>query len=123
MIRWSGIGITGLALGLWCSFPGLAQARPLNCRTSESTFVATQTKSYWINICGGDFPSYYVAMNKKDHKLVIRLPLHDWDQQGNYFEAVNGDYTYILSKTPKGMFLTVSKGYTELLREYVLQPW
>ncbi len=112
-----------LSLALWWSASALAQARPLNCRSSESTFVMTETKNYWINICGGDLPGYYVAMNKKDPSLVIRLPLKEWDPQGNYFEAVNGDYTYILAKTPRGMFLTVSQGYRELLREPVLEMW
>lgn len=117
------LGMLVVVIGLGLGMNTAAQARPLNCRSSESTFVATETKSYWVNICGGDLPAYYVAMNKQDRSLKIRLPLADWDRQGNYFEAVNGDYTYILAKTPKGMFLTVSKGARELLRENVLVPW
>lgn len=117
------LGLWGIVLSLGIGINTVAQARPLNCRANESTFVTTETKSYWVNICGGDLPGYYVAMNKQDQTLNIRLPLTDWDRQGNYFEAVNGDYTYILAKTPKGMFLTVSKGTKELLREVVLVPW
>ncbi|MDG2991044.1 hypothetical protein L3556_08915 [Candidatus Synechococcus calcipolaris G9] len=103
--------------------PALGQGRPLRCQNTESTFVETETKNYWVNICGGDFPAYYVAMNKGDRNQSIRLRLSDYDPQGNYFEAVNQSYIYILSKTPRGMFLTVSQGTKELLREPVLQPW
>jgi len=103
--------------------PLAATARPLNCRSHESTFVETETRSYWVNICGGDFPAYYMAMNKQDPKLSIRLPLRDWSPRGDYFEAVNGDYTYVLADTPRGIFLTVSRGTHELLREPVLRRW
>lgn len=103
--------------------PALGQTRPLRCQSTESTFVETETQNYWVNICGGDLPAYYVAMNKRDRNQSIRLRLSDYDPQGNYFEAVNQSYVYILSKTPRGMFLTVSQGTKELLRETVLQPW
>lgn len=56
-------------------------------------------------------------------RLLIRLPLRDWSPQRYYFEAVNGEYTYRLIKTPRGMFLTVNRGTYELLREPVLEPW
>lgn len=100
-----------------------AQRRPLSCRSEESTFVETETKNYWVNICGGDYPGFYVAMEKRRPKNRIRLPLQDYDPQGNYFEAVNGQYLYILAKTPRGMFLTVTQGTRELLREPVLKVW
>jgi hypothetical protein len=34
-----------------------------------------------------------------------------------------GDVIYILAKTPRGMFLTVTQGSKELLRQPVLRPW
>lgn len=96
---------------------------PISCRSGESTFVATETQNFWVFICGGDNPGTYLGVDKSNPRSFIRVPLRDYDRQGNYFEAVNGDFTYILSKTPRGMFLTVSQGTRELLREPVLQPW
>lgn len=93
------------------------------CQPEESTFVETETEHYWVYICGGDNPVTYVGIDKQDPSFAIRLPLSDYDPQGNFFEAVNGNVSYILAKTPRGMFLTVTQGSQELLREPVLQPW
>lgn len=93
------------------------------CEEGESTFVITETENYWIYICGGDYPGSYVGVEKQNPSNAIRLPLSDYDPQGNYFEAVNGDVIYILARTPRGTFLTVTQGTEELLREPVLQPW
>jgi hypothetical protein len=101
----------------------LAQNYSSGCRDGESLFVETETRDYWIYICGGDNPGTYVGIEKQNPRHSIRLPLTDYDPQGNYFEAVNGDVVYILAKTPRGMFLTVTQGSQELLRQYVLQPW
>ncbi|BAC08967.1 hypothetical protein [Thermosynechococcus vestitus] len=116
-------GQTTAAVTLLILTPLAALARPLSCRSYERTFVATQTRSYWVTICGGDRPAYYMARHKQDPRLSIRLPLRDWSPQGYYFEAVNGEYTYLLTKTPQGIFLTVNRGTYELLREPVLEPW
>lgn len=87
------------------------------CNSNESVFFAGESSSFWIYICGGDRPHYYIGVEKNRPTNLIRLPLRDY---GNgYFEAVNGEYTYIVSNTPRGRFLTVSKGYRELLREVV----
>mgnify|MGYP004470724347 CR=1 FL=1 len=86
-------------------------------------FVATETANYRVYICGGDNPGTYVGVEKRNPSRMIRLQLTDYDPQGNYFEARTGDVTYILAKTPRGMFLTVSQDSQELLREPVLQPW
>ncbi len=101
----------------------LAQAIPNYCRKSESTFLTMETKSYWVSICGGDNPNSYVGVSKKDRRQSIRVPLKDFDPRGNYFYAVNKDVEYILAKTPKGNFLTVTRGTRELLREPVLKGW
>lgn len=93
-----------------------------NCRPYESTFVAVETQNFWVNICGGDLPNTYVGMDKRTGNS-IRLPLQDYSPQGYFFEAANGNYTYLLTKTPKGNFLTVSQGNREILREYTLQNW
>lgn len=93
-----------------------------NCRAYESTFVAVETQNFWVNICGGDFPNTYVGMDKRTGNS-IRLPLHDYSPQGYYFEAVNGNYAYLLTKTPRGNFLTVLQDNREILREYTLQDW
>ena len=95
----------------------------VGCRAEESLFVKTETKDYWVYICGGDNPGTYVGIEKRNPAHSIRLPLSDYDPRGNYFEAVNGDVIYILAKTPRGMFLTVTQGSKELLRQPVLRPW
>jgi hypothetical protein len=100
----------------------LAQRMVNNCRSGESMFLAIETKNFWVNICGGDNPYTYVGMDKRSRKS-IRLPLRDYDPQGTYFEAVNGNVTYILAQTPKGKFLTVTRGTRELLRERTLSGW
>lgn len=95
---------------------------PTYCGEFESTFVAVETDNFFVSICGGDLPGSYVGVDKVTGDS-IRLPLSDYSMNGNYFEAVNGDYVYILSKTPRGNFLTVSLGAEELLREYTWQDW
>ncbi|MDX2100710.1 MAG: hypothetical protein SFW36_23260 [Leptolyngbyaceae cyanobacterium bins.59] len=92
------------------------------CGKSESMFLSMETKNYWVNICGGDNPSHYVGVNKKSRQS-IRVRLKDYDPKGTYFEAVNGDVMYILAQTPRGKFLTVTKGTTELLREPITRGW
>jgi hypothetical protein len=98
-------------------------AQATGCGDGESTFVITETQNYYVYICGGDYPYTYVGIDKYDPTQAIRLPLNDYDNQGNYYEAVSGDITYILSKTPRGSFLTVTQGYDELLREPTLSDW
>ena len=93
---------------------------PNYCLPEESVFLIAETASFWINICGGHAPYHYVGVNKKNGQS-IRLPLQDYDAIGDYFLAVNGEYSYIVSfNTPKGSFLTVTKGIKELLREPLL---
>ncbi len=103
----------------------LAQKIQNYCKKEESLFVTAETKNFWVSICGsGDTPYTYVGVSKKDRKS-IRIPLKDYDRRGNYFEAVNKEFVYILAKTPKGNFLTVTNTKTkrELLREPVLKGW
>jgi hypothetical protein len=87
------------------------------CNSNESVFFAGESDSFWVYICGGDRPHYYIGVEKNRPTNLIRLPLRDYGNE--YFEAVNGEFTYIVSNTPRGRFLTVSKGYRELLREVV----
>jgi len=101
----------------------LAKKLPNYCRSGESLFVSVETKSYWVNICGGDNPGFYVGVDKRNPKNRIRVPLRDYSPQGSYFEAVNGAFTYILAKSARGKVLTVTRGTRELLREYVLSDW
>ena len=124
-IRQSVLSCAAIVLGTLClvASPVLAQKIPNYCRKGESTFLTMETKSYWVSICGGDNPNSYVGVNKKDRRQNIRVPLKDFDPKGNYFDAVNKDVEYILAKTPKGNFLTVTKGQRELLREPVLRGW
>ena len=124
-IRQSVLSCAAIVLGAFylSASPVLAQKIPNYCRKGESTFLTMETKSYWVSICGGDNPNSYVGVNKKDRRQNIRVPLKDFDPKGNYFDAVNKDVEYILAKTPKGNFLTVTKGQRELLREPVLRGW
>lgn len=87
------------------------------CNSNESVFFSGETTNFWVYICGGDRPHYYVGVEKNRPTNLIRLPLRDYGNE--YFEAVNGEFTYIVANTPRGRFLTVSKGYRELLREVV----
>jgi hypothetical protein len=96
----------------------IAQSGRNYCRGSESMFIAAETDNYWVNICGGDFPTHYVGVQKSNTRNSIRVPLSDYEPTGDYFEAVNGDVLYILSRTNKGKYLTVTQGGREILREY-----
>lgn len=94
---------------------------PNFCRESESMFVAAETKGFWVNICGSDEPYTYLGVSKTDGSK-IRLALTDYDQQGNSFEAVNGNVSYLLIRgTAKGDFLTVTQGTRELFRQPILR--
>lgn len=91
------------------------------CHEGESLFVSAETEDYWVNICGGDLPHTYVGINKRNGNS-IRLPLDTYDDDGRYFEAINGDVLYLLIRdTPRGSFLTVIQGDRELLRQEILQ--
>lgn len=91
------------------------------CYEDESLFVAAETSGYWINICGGDLPHTYVGINKRNGNS-IRLQLSDYADDGSYFEAMNGNVSYLLIRdTPRGSFLTVTRGERELLRQSILQ--
>lgn len=93
------------------------------CKTKENIFLAVETSSYRISICGQDQPTVYVgAETKRPHK-IIRLPIKTYDLYGPYFEMVNGNITYILANSTKGKNLTVSRGTKELLREPVTKGW
>ncbi|BAQ62402.1 hypothetical protein GM3708_2808 [Geminocystis sp. NIES-3708] len=100
----------------------LAQNQEKNyCKPEESLFLSAETKNFWLNICGGDLPRYYVGVSKKNGKR-IRLVLDDYDKQGNYFSAYNGNVNYlIIFNTPKGSFLTVTEGKKELFREPLIR--
>lgn len=117
------LGVCSLSLPLAQTVDASQPKKARNyCQKQESMFLSVETKSFWVNICGGDLAHTYVGVNKKTGKS-IRLPLKDVDQQGRYFEAVSGPYTYILADSTKGKNLTVSKGTRELLREPVLRGW
>lgn len=90
------------------------------CNEDESLFASIETRGYWVNICGGDLPHTYVGVSKRNGKS-IRVPLADYDDDGSYFEAINGDISYLLVRdTPRGSFLTVTQGDQELMRQVVL---
>ena len=94
----------------------LAQGRSL-CNSNEAVFFTGQTTNFRVYICGRDRPNYYVGVEKSRPTNLIRLPLKDFGRE--YFEAVNGEYTYIVANTPRGRFLTVSQGDRELVREAI----
>lgn len=119
------VGVCSLSI----PFLQSAQATPYQqvrhyCKDYESVFVAAETQNFYVSICGSHSPYHYVGVSKQTGK-AIRLPLtvNGEESRGNYFEAVNGKYTYILANSAKGRNLTVSRGYNELLREPVLRGW
>jgi hypothetical protein len=98
----------------------LAETRN-NCQKNESLFVAAETKDFWVNICGGNKPHTYIGVDKSNGKF-IRLPIKRYDPQGNMFEALNGNVSYLLIReTAKGKFLTVTEGRREILRQPILR--
>ena len=128
----------GLGLGSRHSLGKVAHAQPVQplyerqdiaqinvpnyCERFESLFVAVETDNFFVNICGSDLPSHYVGIAKNTGD-GIRLPLVDYSPNGFYFEAMNGEFVYILSKTPRGNFLTVTRGTEEILREFTWEDW
>ena len=90
------------------------------CNDGESTFLMIETENFWASICGGDAPYTYVGMDKSTGDS-IEVPLVDYASDGSWFEAVNGDYRYmIIFDTPKGHFLTVTVGDETILQEYLV---
>jgi hypothetical protein len=99
----------------------IAQQLRNYCREGESTFLMAETQNYWVNICGGDLPHTYVGVNKRNGNS-IRVDLRDYSEDGEMFEAVNGNVSYLLVRgTPRGDFLTVTQGRREILREPILR--
>lgn len=94
---------------------------PTYCNPGESTFLAVETTSYWINICGVDKPMSYIGVEKGNPQQLIRIPLQSYSLNSPQFTAVNGPYTYILGNSAKGKTLTVSNNSRELLREPILR--
>lgn len=87
------------------------------CKANEGAIINVETKNYRVAICGRGEPEFYVGMEKDDPTKSIRLPLTGFSQ--GFYEAKNGNTVYVLAKTPKGHFLTVTQGDKELLREVV----
>lgn len=90
------------------------------CKANEGAIINVETKNYRVAICGRGEPEFYVGMEKDDPTKSIRLPLTGFSQ--GFYEAKNGNTVYVLAKTPKGHFLTVTQGDKELLRE-VISGW
>ena len=90
------------------------------CEPSESVFVVAQTENYWVNICGGDAPYTYIGIDKTSGES-LRLDLTYYEDDGSYFEAINGDYVYtVIFGTAKGSFLSVTQGNDQILQEPLL---
>lgn len=103
---------------------GNTQSVTSYCQEGEQTFLAVETVSYWMSICGGgdlSKPTTYVGVEKSNPQQIIRLPLQDYDLNTPMFTAVNGSYTYIVGNSARGNNLTVSEGSQELLREPILR--
>ena len=74
-----------------------------------------------MNICGGDLPHTYVGLSKTDGSR-IRLPLDNYEPDGSWYEAINGDVSYaIIFGTTKGHFLSVTQGNRELVKQPILK--
>lgn len=97
-----------------------AQVVPNYCGSGETTFLAVETTSYLVSICGANQPTTYVGVEKRNPQQSVRIPLQDYSLTAPQYVAVNGAYTYIVGNSAKGKTLTVSKGTTELLREPIV---
>lgn len=117
--------LLGLTLGTTLSVIPEAQAEMFNlCDETESTFFIAETENYWISICGGDYPYTYVGMNKDNEDLWIRADLVEYGEDGSYFDAVNGEYTYSINlNTAKGSWLSVIDGDNEVILSEYLLDW
>ena len=92
-----------------------------HCKSNESLFLSAETRGFWVNICGGDLPHTYVGVSKTDGSR-IRLPLDNYEPDGSWYEAINGDVSYaIIFGTTKGHFLSVTQGNTELVKQPILK--
>jgi hypothetical protein len=119
---------TSIEAGALTTTQAQTKQRPLllvetrnNCQKNESLFVAAETKDFWVNICGGAQPNTYIGVDKSNGKF-IRLPIKRYDPQGNMFEALNGNVSYILIRgTAKGNFLTVIEGKREILKQPIIR--
>jgi hypothetical protein len=87
-----------------------------NCKKGESMFLSVETKTYNVNICGGDLAHDMVLVKKSD-KSMARHPLAKAEPK--MFEASGDGNMYLLVKGAiKGDIFTVTKVvYEELLRE------
>ncbi len=87
-----------------------------NCRKEESMFLSVETKTYNVNICGGD-QAHDMVLVKKSDKSMARHPLAKAEPK--MFEASGDGNMYLLVKGAiKGDIFTVTKVvYEELLRE------
>lgn len=97
------------------------QSVPSYCQEGEQTFLAVETTSYWISICGESEPTTYVGVAKNDPQQSIRLPLQDYNLTSPQFVATHGSITYIVGNSAQGNTLTVSSNDQELLREPILR--
>ena len=87
------------------------------CNANDSLFLRAETQNFWVNICGGDLPHTYVGVDKSNGSS-IRLALHDYAADGSWFEAWNGNYSYMLIfGTARGSFLTVTEGDRTIVQE------
>jgi hypothetical protein len=121
----SGTILLSLGISLTMISPNHGQSIPDYCDeiefTGGSTFVLAETKGFYINICGGDLPNTYIGIDKKNPDNMIILPLSDYDESGDYFEAINDNISYLLIRgTTKGDFLTVTQDEKEILRQPII---
>ncbi|MDJ1183356.1 hypothetical protein [Roseofilum casamattae] len=90
------------------------------CNNGESLYLSAETQNFWVNICGGDAPYTYVGVDKSTGDS-IRLNLHGYEPDGSFFEAWNGNYSYIISFGDRGdHYLVVSQGDTTILEERLI---
>jgi hypothetical protein len=90
------------------------------CSPQEKLFIFAETKDFWINICGTQDPETYIGVNKKDGKS-IRIALNYASKEEDYYEAINGNYTYYLIRgTAKGDFLGVTEGNKQIVQQPIL---
>ena len=119
------VGICSVSL----SFAQTAQAQKLRnlCGKEEVTYIAAETKHFFVSICGSNYEANtYIGLNKNTGKSIqLPLSIDGSKNGGNFFEATNGYYAYQLTvfdiKQNPTQNLTVRKNNRVILREPILR--
>ncbi|AKG23550.1 hypothetical protein [Calothrix sp. 336/3] len=125
------LGLSLLALGTSLSFTAVANAGEINLPNTNSTllarsypcpensggsvFQASETRNFYVYICGGDLPNTYVGVAKNRNTGGIVLPIRSYNN--SRFVAVNRNVRYTLTRSE----LIVTQNGKVIVRERILR--